>query len=123
MDEDETLQLARFTIDGVPEIGEVRLNEDGSLTGLLAELDGSATEVLLQDADGLMTENVSDLEIIRGHTDTEIDRLREIDWDARASRSNLIVDGFRDGLLSAESAGGLLWEHLFGDGSVSTPNQ
>lgn len=122
MDEDDILQLARFTVDGVPEIGEVRLNGDGSLTGLLAELDGSTTEVLLQDADGLMPDNISDLEIIRGHTDTEIDRLREIDWDARADQSNLIVDGFRDGLLSAESAGGLLWKHLFGDGSASSPN-
>lgn len=122
MDEDDILQLARFTVDGVPEIGEVRLNEDGSLTGLLAELDGSTTEVLLQDADGLMPGNISDLEIIRGHTEVEVDRLREIDWNARAEHSNLIVDGYRDGLLSAESAGGLLWEHLFGDGSASSHN-
>lgn len=108
------LRLVRFTHNGIPDIGEAITNPDGSLTALLPEPDGTTTRILIQDADGLMPPDISDMEIIQG-TDPAIAEARLQELQANVNRTSQIIDAYENGSLSKEEAGKQLWENLFGN--------
>lgn len=129
MDDDGTFEWVSFLYDGVPEYGEARTLDDGSVWARIPGVDGTGGDdrwLMVLGPDGGEADGVSEVRLSSVDTVLPADGLGHQPLPAEEARSRtatagFILDMYEMGVYDEAEAGARLYEHFYGRDAEALP--